>query len=82
MSEEEKEGLSEIDTANLPEMVQSDRINKRVAISQETYKMLKIKTIEMGIDDDGKFNAEILGKAIDSLIEEKEQLKSELRSKK
>lgn len=71
-SDESKEDLSQ-------EMESSDRIIKRVTITQETYKKLKIKTIEMGIDEDGKFTPETLGKAIDFLINEIEELKMQLK---
>jgi hypothetical protein len=50
------------------------RISKRYAVLPETHKKIKIKAIELGVDDDGRFTQEILGKAIDSLIIENMEL--------
>lgn len=75
MKDEKKDDLYMGENNSVPEMESSDRITKRIAITQETYKKLKIKTIEMEIDEDGKFTPETLGKAIDFLINENEELK-------
>lgn len=49
-------------------------ITKRFTISQESYKAIKIKAIELELDEDGKITPDILGKTIDAIISENELL--------
>lgn len=58
----------------------SERVSKRFAITQETFKMLKIKAIELELDVDGKSTPEALGDVILSLFKEIETLKLDLKS--
>jgi hypothetical protein len=50
-----------------------DIVSKRFTISQESYKKLKIKAIELEFDEDGKITPTILGKTIDAIIAENEK---------
>lgn len=67
----EKSTQNEIDTVKA---VVGDTISKRFTISQETYKAIKIKAIELELDKDGKITPDILGKTIDAIIDENKWL--------
>lgn len=67
----EKSTQNEIDTTKA---VVGDTISKRFTISQETYKAIKIKAIELELDKDGKITPDILGKTIDAIIDENKWL--------
>lgn len=67
----EKSTQKEID---IVKAVVGDTISKRFTISQETYKAIKIKAIELELDKDGKITPDILGKTIDAIIDENKWL--------
>lgn len=67
----EKSTQNEINTVKA---VVGDTISKRFTISQETYKAIKIKAIELELDKDGKITPDILGKTIDAIIDENKWL--------
>jgi hypothetical protein len=46
----------------------TEKITKRIAMSQDTYKYLKKMSIDLEIDNDGKFTPEVLGICIDEMI--------------
>ena len=55
----------------------ADTISKKIIFSNEVYKILKKTTIDLNIDEDGKFTAESLGKALEFLLIEKKDIKIE-----
>lgn len=59
--------------------VNSEKVSKRFLITHETFKLLKIKAIELDLDIDGKSTPEALGDVIFHLFKEIEMLKSNLK---
>lgn len=43
-------------------------VSKRIVISEETYKKLKIKTIELELDDNDKITPKAMGLCIEALL--------------
>lgn len=72
----EKSTQNEIDTVKA---VMGDTISKRFTISQETYKALKIKAIELELDKDGKITPDILGETIEAIIVEIDELHKRIK---